>query len=41
MRVVAASLYFSLIPLHDEPLKLASYFALCQKVLDYNRRGGV
>ena len=41
MRVVAASLYFSLIPLHDEPLKLAAYFALCQKVLDYNRRGGV
>ena len=33
LRIVAASLYFSLIPLHEEPSKMTKYFELCKDVL--------
>ncbi len=34
VRIITASLYFSLIPLHDDPVKLTKYFELCKEVLD-------
>jgi capsule biosynthesis phosphatase len=33
LRIVTASLYFSLIPLHEEPAKMTKYFELCKDVL--------
>lgn len=39
LRIVAASLYFSLIPLHEDPAKMSQYFALCKEVLDLADQG--
>lgn len=34
LRIVTASLYFSLIPLHNDKLKIKKYFELCKDVLN-------